>query len=179
MDKIIPLSSPDITDTERNAVLEVLRGNCLALGPKGREFEEKLARYIGVKHAVVVNSGTSGLHLLIRTLGIKEGDEVITTPFSFVASANCILYEKAKPVFVDIDPVTMNIDPDKIEAAITAKTKAMVIVDIFGKPAEWDKIKKIAADRNIPIIEDSCEALGAEYKGTKCGNFGIGAGFAF
>jgi perosamine synthetase len=177
--KPIPLSSPDITNTEKESVCGVLAASSLALGPKLKKFEQRLAEYIGVKYAVAVNSGTSGLHLLVRAFGIKEGDEVITTPFSFVASANCVLFERAKPVFVDIDPLTLNIDPAKIEQAITPKTKAILGVDIFGYPADWKKIQEIAQKHNLKIIEDSCEALGAEYDGIKCGNFGQAAVFAF
>jgi perosamine synthetase len=177
--KTIPLSCPDVADAERKAVLDILRESSLALGPKGGEFEKKMATYIGAKHAVAVNSGTSGLHLLIRALGIKEGDEVITTPFSFVASANCVLFEKATPIFIDIDLQTLNIDPDRIEGVITKKTKAILAVDVFGYPAEWKKISTIAKKHNLKIIEDSCEALGAEYYGKKCGNFGDAAVFAF
>lgn len=175
----IPLSRPDLTLKERQAVNKVLKTPYLALGPKLKEFEEKFASYIGTKYAIAVNSGTAGLHLLVRALGIKRGDEVITTPFSFIASANCILYEGAKPVFVDIEPNTLNIDPNKIERAITKRTKAMLIVDIFGHPADWDKILKIAKKYKLKVIEDACEALGAEYKGKKCGTFGEAAVFAF
>jgi len=197
----IPLSNPDITQKEINGVIGVLKTPYLALGPKLKEFENKFAKYIGTKYAIAVNSGTSGLHLLIRALGIKKGDEVITTPFSFIASANCILYEDAKPIFVDVDPLTLNIDPKKIEKAITKKTKAMVIVDIFGQPADWDPILEIAKKHNLKVIEDSCEAIGAKYRTQipifnfqfsnksrsrktkyrwiKCGNFGDAAVFAF
>jgi len=175
----IPLSNADITDLETNAVLEVLNSKRLALGPKLSEFETKMAEYTGRKYALAVNSGTSALHLLIRALGLKPGDEVITTPFSFVSSANCILFEGATPVFVDIDENSLNIDPEKIEAAITPNTKAMVIVDIFGNPADWDKILQIAQKYNLKVIEDSCEAIGSEYKGIKCGKFGDAATFAF
>jgi len=175
----INLSRPDITNKERKEVLAVLKTPSLALGPKLPEFEKKIANYIGTKYAVAVNSGTSGLHLLIRTLGIKKGDEVVTTPFSFIASANCILYERAKPVFVDIDPLTLNIDPKKIEKAITKKTKALLIVDVFGHPADWDPILKIARKYKLKVIEDSCEAIGAKYKNRNCGTFGEASVFAF
>jgi perosamine synthetase len=193
----IPLSQPDITEKERKAVLEVLKTPHLALGPKLKEFEQNMAKFAGRKYAIATNSGTSGLHLAIKALGIKKGDEVITSPFSFISSANCALFEQAKPVFVDIDPKTLNIDPDKIEKTITClpagrlkKLKAMVIVDIFGHPADWDSILKIAKKYNLKIIEDSCEALGSEYKsGTvplrgqstwrKCGSFGDISTFAF
>lgn len=175
----ISLSSPDITKKEQKAVLDVLRTPYLALGPKLGEFERKFAKYIGVKYAIAVNSGTSGLHLAIRAVDLKESDEVITTPFSFVASSNCILFERAKPVFVDIDPKTLNIDSDKLEKAITPNTKAILAVDIFGHSVDWDRILPIAEKYKLRIIEDSCEALGAEYKGKKCGSFGEVSVFAF
>jgi len=175
----VSLSSADLGRREQQAVMEVLKASRLALGPKLREFEKKFARYIGAKYALAVNSGTSGLHLLIRALEISQGDEVITTPFSFIASSNCILFERAKPVFVDINEKTLNIDPAKIEKVITKKTKAILAVDIFGHPVDWDPIIRIAKKHNLKIIEDSCEALGAEYKGKKCGNFGQAAVFAF
>ena len=185
----IPLSQPDITKKERDAVLGVLKTPNLALGPKLKEFEQNMAKFAGRKYAIATNSGTSGLHLAIKALGIGKGpafakatagrDEVITSPFSFISSANCVLFEQAKPVFVDIDPNTLNIDPLKIEKAITKKTKAMVIVDIFGHPVDWDPIIKIAKKYKLKIIEDSCEAIGAEYKGKKCGSFGEISTFAF
>src|SRR3989338_6449202 len=154
----IPLSKPDITDRERNAVQEVLKTSSLSLGKKYIEFQNIIAKFVGVKYAVAVNSGTSGLHLIIRALGIKKGDEVITTPFSFVASANCVLYEGAKPVFVDIDKNIFNIDVSKIEEKITKKTKAILAVDVFSHPADWDALKKIAKKHKLFLIEDSAEA---------------------
>jgi len=175
----IPLAEPDITDLERKVVLEVLRTPRLSLGPKLKEFERKIAKYVRVKYVVAVNSGTSALHLIIRALNIKDGDEVITTPFSFIASANCILFERAKPIFVDIDEKTLNINPEKIEEKITKKTKAILAVDIFGHPADWDKILEIAKKYNLKVIEDSAEALGSEYKGKRCGSFGDAAIFGF
>ncbi len=175
----VPLSQPNIIDKEIDAVISVLKTPYLGLGPKLPEFEEKIANYIDIKYAVAVNSGTSGLHLIIRTLGIKEGDEVITTPFSFIASSNCILFEKAKPVFVDIDPKTLNIDSRRVEEKIGDKTKAILAVDVFGQPAEWDMLKRTAKKYNLKLIEDSAEAIGAEYKGVKAGNFGDAAVFAF
>ncbi len=177
--KVIPLSSPDITYKERRIIEEVLEGSCLSMGPKLEEFEKKIANYIGVKYAVAVNSGTSALHLSIRSLGIKEGDEVITTPFSFIASANCILFEKAKPVFVDIDKDTLCIDASKIEEKITKRTKAIIPVHIFGHPCKMDEIMRIAKKHNLKVIEDACEAIGAEYKGKKVGSFGDISTFAF
>ena len=138
----IPLSSPDITQKEIDAVIAVLRTPQLSLGPKLPEFESAFATYIGSKHAIAVNSGTSGLHLCMRALDIKDGDEVITTPFSFISSSNCILFERAKPVFVDIREDTLNIDEEKIEAKITSKTKAVLPVHVFGYPCDMEKINK-------------------------------------
>lgn len=175
----IPLSAPDITEAEINAVVEVLRSPRLSLGPKLEEFEKDVAEYAGTKHAVAVNSGTSGLHLCVRALGLKEGDEVITTPFSFVASANVLLYGKAVPIFVDIDPTTLNIDANKIEAAITAKTKAIMVVHVFGRPSPMREITEIAARYNLKVIEDACEAIGAECENRKVGGIGDAGVFAF
>ncbi|MCU0641471.1 MAG: DegT/DnrJ/EryC1/StrS family aminotransferase [Candidatus Margulisbacteria bacterium] len=175
----IPLSSPDITKKEIKAVTDVLSTPHLSLGPKLPEFEQALADYAGVKYAVAVNSGTSALHLIVRALGIGQGDEVITTPFSFIASANCILFEQAKPVFVDIDPRTMNIDASKIEEKITKNTKAILAVDVFGYPAEWAELEKLAKKHGLALIEDSCEALGAQYRRKKAGSFGNAGCFAF
>jgi len=175
----IPLSQPDLTWLERKAVLDVVESTFLSLGPKVPEFERAIAQYIGVKHAIAVNSGTSGLHLIVRALGIGHNDEVITTPFSFIASANCVLMESARPVFVDIDPDTYNIDPDKVEAAITPRTKAILGVDVFGRCAEWNRIEEIARRRGLAVIEDSCEAIGAEAFGKMAGTFGDAGCLAF
>ena len=177
--RTIPLSSPDITHKEIEAINQVLSTPFLSIGPKIKEFEEKIANYIGTKYAIAVNSGTSGLHLCIRSLDIKDGDEVITSPFSFIASANCILFERAKPVFVDIDKNTLCIDVNKIEEKITKKTKAILAVDIFGHPAEWDELERIAKKYKLYLIEDSAEALGSEHKGKKCGSLGNVGVFAF
>ena len=177
--KSIPLSRPDITEHEIQAVVEVLRTPWLSLGPKLQAFEQRMAAYAGVPYAVAVNSGTSALHLAVKALGIGEGDEVITTPFSFIASANCILFERARPVFVDIDPHTLNIDVNRIEDAITPRTKAILAVDVFGHPAEWEVLEDIAQRHGLFLIEDSAEALGAVYKGRKAGSFGDAAVFAF
>ncbi|MBX4200633.1 DegT/DnrJ/EryC1/StrS family aminotransferase [Candidatus Parcubacteria bacterium] len=176
---MIPLSKQDITDLEKKAVMDVLDSPKLGLGPRLQEFEKNLADFTGVKYAVAVNSGTSALHLIVRALGIGPGDEVITTPFSFVASSNCILYEGAKPVFADIDPNTLNIDVPKIEKKITKKTKAILAVDVFSQPADYGALKKIAKKHKLFLIEDSAEALGSEYKGKKCGSFGDAGVFAF
>ena len=177
----VHLSRPDITQAEIDAISEVMHSPILALGPRGALFEQAIAGYVGAKHAIAVNSGTSGLHLLVRAFGIGEGDEVITTPFSFIASSNCIVYERARPVFVDIEHGTANIDPDLIEDAITPHTKALLPVDAFGQPARLDAIRAIAARHGLKVIEDSCESLGSEYKGTRTGNgaFCDGAVFAF
>jgi len=163
----IPLARPDITEKEIEAVVAVLRTPHLALGPKLKEFEDAIAEYSGVRYVVAVNSGTSALHLIIRALGIGAGDEVITTPFSFISSSNCILFERAKPVFVDIEPKTLNIDPERIEEAITPKTKAILAVDVFGHPADWSALERLATKQGLLLIEDSAEALGSEYRSRK------------
>jgi len=175
----IYLSRPDITDKEIEAVCEVLRSPNLSLGPKLTEFEKAFTDYTGSKRAVAVNSGTSGLFLSMLALGIAPGDEVITTPFTFIASASSIMMAGAKPVFVDIDPENLNIDPAKIEARITDRTKAILPVEVFGNPAGLDKVSEIAQKHNLPLIEDSCEALGSELNGKKAGTFGTMSVFAF
>lgn len=175
----IPLSKPDITDIEKKKVLEVLETSYLSLGPQLKEFEEKIAEYAGVKYAIAVNSGTSALHLIVRALDIKDNDEIITTPFSFISSSNCALFERAKPVFVDINSETLNIDVSKIEEKINEKTKAILAVDVFGNPANWDELKEIAVKHNLYLIEDSAEALGSIYNGKRCGSFGDAGIFAF
>lgn len=174
-----PLAKPFIDKHDEEAVLEVLRSGCLSLGPKLEEFEKQFAKKIGVKYACAVSSGTAGLHLAMIAAGIKEGDEVITSPFSFVASANSILYVGAKPVFVDIDPNTYNIDPKKIEAKITEKTKAIVAVHIFGQSVDMDPIMAIAEKHNLIVVEDACESINATCKGRKVGTFGQSSVFAF
>lgn len=175
----IPLSAPDITEAEIAAVAAVLRTGRLSLGPKLEEFEHEMAEYIGVPHAVGISSGTAGLHLCIRVFGIGEGDEVIVPSFTFIAAANAIRYERATPVFVDIEPVTLNLDPAKIEAAITPRTRAILVVHTFGVPADMQPILDIAARRRLIVIEDACEAIGAEYHGRRVGSFGHAAVFGF
>ncbi len=177
--KKYPIAKPYITDTEKKLVLEVLNSGNLSLGPKYTEFEKKFADKIGVKYACAVSSGTAGLHLAMIAANIQPGDEVITSPFSFVASANCILYMNAKPVFADIDPLTYNMDPDNIERAITPKTKAILVVHIFGQAADMKRVTKIAKKYNLKIIEDACESICAEHNGQKVGTFGESAVFAF
>lgn len=175
----VPLGPPYITVDEQKAVNRVLKSGILGLGPYLLNFEKIVAKFVGTKYAVATSSGTAGLHTSLVAAGIKSGDEVITSPFSFVASANSILYVGAKPVFADIDPVTLNIDPGKIERAITKKTKAILPVHIFGYPADYDKILAIARKYNLKIVEDACESLGAVYRNKKVGNFGNLSVFAF
>jgi len=174
---VIPLSAPDITSAEIEAVTAVLRSDRLCIGPKTEEFEQCIASYVGVPHAVALSSGTAALHLAVRALGIGEGDEVIVPSFAFVAVAHAVRYERAVPVFVDIDPLTLNMDPAAVERAITSRTRAILVVHTFGCPAEMQPILDIARRHNLRVIEDACEALGAEYHGKKAGQFGdIGDG---
>ena len=175
----INLSRPDITQAEIDAVCGVLTSSILSLGPKLDEFENAFTAYIGRKRAVAVNSGTSGLFLCAKALDIGPGDEVITTPFTFIASATSIMMAGATPVFVDIDPVSLNIDPAKIEEKITENTKAILPVIVFGNPAGLDEVCKIAARHNLPVIEDSCEGLGSTLAGKKVGSFGTMSVFGF
>jgi perosamine synthetase len=179
MTEAIPMSFPDLSESDAQAVLDVVRSGRLALGPKSEEFEQCMARYLGVKNAVAVNSGTSALHLIVKTLGIGPGDEVLVPSFTFAASINAILYEGAAPVFVDIEPTTYNLDPEDVERKITPRTKAIMVVDLFGHPAEWNDILWVAKKYGLKVIDDSCEALGAEYKRQKIGQFGDAAAFAF
>jgi len=178
-DKSIPMSAPDITEDDIQAVVDVVRSGRLSLGPKTEEFEGLIAEYIEVKHAIAVSSGTSALHLIVKSLGIGPGDEVLVPSFTFISSVNAILYEGATPVFVDIEPDTYNLDPQDLEQKITGRTRAIVVVDVFGHPAEWDEILRIAKKHKLKVIDDSCEALGAEYKGIKVGQLGDAAAFAF
>jgi perosamine synthetase len=175
----IPLSSPDITDSEIAAVTAVLRTSRLSLGPQMEAFERAMAEYVGVTHAVAVSSGTAGLHLCIRALDIGEGDEVIVPSFTFIAAANAIRYERAHPVFVDIDAESLNMSPASIERAITPKTRAILVVHTFGRPAEMAAIMEIAQRHQLLVIEDACEAIGATYQGRKAGSFGDAAVFGF
>ena len=175
----IKLSAPWIDERDEELVLEVLRSGWLSLGPTGPSFEAMLADAVGAPHAAAVSSGTAGLHLCMRLAGVGPGDEVITSPYSFVASANCAIYEGATPVFADIDPHTYNLDPAAVEAAITPRTKALVAVDIFGYPAEYDELIPLCEQHGIALIEDSCEALGATYKGAPLGSHGHPAVWAF
>ena len=175
----LALGPPYITRDEIKAVKKVLRSGVLSLGQETEKFEKEMAKFVGSKYAVACSSGTTALHLSVIASDIQEGDEVITSPLSFVASTNCILYQKAKPVFVDIDKDSLNIDVSQIENKITKKTKAILGVDIFGFPAEWDKILRLAKKYRLKVIEDAAEALGAEYKGKKLGSLGHLCVFAF
>ncbi len=175
----IPLSGAVLGAREEELVVEVLRSGRLSLGPVLTRFEELFAERLGASHAAAVSSGTSGLHLCARLAGVGPGDEVITTPFSFVASANCFMYEGATPVFADVDPRTLNLDPAAVEAAITPRTKAIVAVDIFGYPCELDPLIDLCERHGLTLIEDACEALGAEYRGRQVGSHGHPAVFAF
>lgn len=177
--QMIPLSRPDLTESDKQAVRAVLDSDSLSLGPKLKEFEEKMAAYAGTKYAIACNSGTSGLHMIVAALGITDGDEVITTPFSFISSSNCMLFERAKPVFVDIDEKTYNMDITQIEAKITERTKAILPVHVFGQPVNMDEIRRIALKHSLFIIEDSCEAIGAEWNGKKAGTMADAGVFAF
>jgi perosamine synthetase len=168
-----------VSEREEELVLEVLRYGRLALGPMTERFERMLAERIAAPYVAAVSSGTAGLHLCVRLAGVGPGDEVITSPFSFVASANCVLYEGAVPVFADVDPRTLNLDPGAVEAAITPRTKAIVCVDIFGYPCELDPLREIADRYGLGLVEDACEALGAEYRGRPIGSFAHPTVFAF
>ena len=175
----VPLARPYLDEREEELVLEVLRSGRLSLGPTIDRFEELIAQRVGAPYAAAVSSATAGLHLLVRTAGIGAGDEVITTPLSFAATANCFLYEGATPVFADVDPRTWNVDPAAVEAAITDRTKAVIAVDIFGYPCELDALIALCRRHGLTLIDDSAEALGAEYKGKPIGSHGPPAVFGF
>ncbi len=175
----IGLSAPYFDEREEELVLEVLRSGRLSLGPMVDRFEQALAERLGSPYVAAVSSGTAGLHLAVRLARIGPGDEVVTTPFSFVASSNCVLYEGATPVFADVDASTLNLDARAVEAAITPRTKAILPVDIFGYPAELDELGEIAARHGLALVQDACEALGAEYRGRPVGSGPHPAVFAF
>jgi perosamine synthetase len=175
----IPLARPWIDEREEELVLEVLRSGRLSLGPTIDRFEELIAERVGAPYAAAVSSGTAGLHLLVRGTEIGPGDEVITSPLSFAASANCFLFEGATPVFADVDPRTWNMDPAAVEAAITERTKGVVAVDMFGYPCELGPLMELCERRGLALIEDSAEALGAEYRGQPIGSHGPSAVFGF
>jgi perosamine synthetase len=175
----IPLARPDLGPREEELVLEVLRSGQLSLGPMGGRFEEAFAAFVGTRFAAGVSSGTAGLHLGAVLAGVAPGDEVITSSFSFVASANCALYERAEPVFADIDPQTLNLDPAAVEAAITPRTRAIVPVHIFGLPCDIEAIGAIAKRHGLAVIEDAAQAVGARRRGRMIGTHGHPAVFAF
>jgi perosamine synthetase len=177
--RAIPLSSPWLDEREEELVIDVLRSGRLSLGPTIDRFEEEFATTVGAPFAVAVSSGTAGLHLLCIAAGVGPGDEVVTSPYSFVASANCAIYQGATPVFADIDPRTLNLSPSGVEAVITDRTRAVVAVDIYGYPCELDEIRDICESRGVALIDDACEALGARYLGSPVGSRGPSAVFAF
>jgi len=175
----IPLARPWIGEREEELVLEVLRSGQLSLGPTIDRFEQLVADRVGAPQAVAVSSGTAGLHLLARAAGLGPGDEAITSPISFVSSANCFIFEGATPVFADVDRRTLNLDPAAVQAAITTRTKAIVAVDMFGYPCELDELRAICDQHELTLIEDAAEALGAEYRGRPVGGHGVSAVFGF
>ncbi len=196
----VAMSSPDLSEVERQAVAEVLRTPRLSMGPRLESFEGAIADRVGLRHAIAVNSGTAGLHLCVRAAGIGQGDAVITSPFSFVASSNVLLYERAVPIFVDVDPVTGNLDPAQVAAAGAdlaqggrqaerwlprrgaegwTSLRGLLTVDVFGQPADHEPLAATARQHGLTLIEDSCEALGASYKGRPAGTLGDIAVFAF
>jgi perosamine synthetase len=177
--KHVPLSSPWLDEREHELVGDVLRSGRLSLGPTIDRFEEAFAEVVGAPYAAAVSSGTAGLHLLCVAAGVRPGDEVVTSPYSFVASANCARYEGAAPVFADVDRRTLNLDPAAVEAALTERTRAVVAVDIYGYPCELDELRRLCDARGIALIQDSCEALGARYRGRPLGSHGPSAVFAF
>jgi len=177
---VIPLARPVLGESEERAVIDVLRSGQLSLGPRVGEFERAFAARVGAKWGSAVSSGTAGLHLSLRAVGVEDGDEVLTSPFSFVASANAAIYERATPVFADIDPVTLNLDPEAAAAAVTERTRALLPVHIFGYPADMPAFERISDRHGLRIVEDACEALGAAHAdGTPVGGRGHPAVFGF
>ena len=171
---MINIAKPMMGAEEKQAVLEVLDSGIIAQGPRVKAFEDAFAEMCGVEHSVATSSGTTALHTTLLAHEIGDGDEVITTPFTFIASANSILYTGARPIFVDIDPLTYNIDPNKIEPAITPRSKAIMVVHLFGLSCDMDPILAIAEKHGLIVIEDACQSHGALYKGKPVGSFGIG-----
>jgi perosamine synthetase len=175
----VQLSRPYLDEREEELVLEVLRSGRLSLGPAIDRFEELFAERTGAPFAAALTSGTAALHLLCHSAGFGPGDEVITSPIAFVATANCFIFEGAAPVFADVDPETMNLDPAAVEAAVTERTKGIVAVDMFGYPCELDALRAIADRHGLALIDDACEALGARYRGALVGSHGVSAAFGF
>jgi len=178
-DREIPLSRPDITDAEIDVVTRVLRSGRLSIGPQQQRFEQLVADRCERRFGTAVSSGTAGLHLVLEALGVGPGDEVVTTPFSFIASANCILMVGATPKFVDICPKSLNMDPQQLDAAITSKTKAIIAVEVFGQSQHMDTIEAVARKHEVPLIEDACEGLGGRHNGRAVGSFGRASVFGF
>ena len=175
----IPLARPSLSATAREAVNDVLHSSHLSRGPYVDAFEEKMAEQCGTRHAVAVSSGTAALHCIVSALGLAPGDEVLTTPFSFVASTNVLLYEDLRPRFVDIDPTTYNIDVERVARAITPQTKAILAVDVFGLPADWPALTALADQHDLLLIDDACEALGGTVADRPIGAWGDAAAFGF
>lgn len=175
----LAMSSADVDETDIQAVLAVMRSGRLALGPKAQAFERAMADYVGVKHAVAVDSGTAALHLIVKALGLGPRDQVLVPSFTFAASVNAILYEGATPVFVELEPETYNLDVADLERRITHRTKAIMAVDVFGHPADWDGLERVAAKHGLMLIDDCCEALGATHRGRRLGSLGAAGAFAF
>ncbi|MFD2670603.1 DegT/DnrJ/EryC1/StrS family aminotransferase [Marinicrinis sediminis] len=176
---IVPLAKPDITSLEEKYVLEALRSGQLSFGDKLRGFEDSFRKLLKVPYALAMNSGTSALHVAVKALGLRPGDEVITTPYSFIASSNCLIYEGVKPIFIDIEPGTMNMDVSLLEAAVTSRTKAILAVHVFGQPCQMDEVQRVADLHHLKIIEDACEAIGAQWQGQPAGTLGDMSVFAF
>jgi perosamine synthetase len=175
----IEMASADIDETDLQGVIDVVKSKRLALGPKNLSFEKMVCEKFNVKHAITVNSGTSALHLIVKAMGLGPGDEVLVPSYTFVASVNALLFEGAVPVFVDIDPETYCFDPKDAEKKITPKTKAIMVVDVFGHPADWNGIDKFAKKHQLKVIDDCCEAIGSKYHGKWLGSFGDAGAFAF
>lgn len=175
----IPLSQPDVTDLERTYVNKVMQSTRLSFGPYLEQFEAAMAERCGTEHAVAVSSGTAALHCIVRSLDLRPGDEVLTTPYSFVASANALLYENLEPVFVDIDPATYNIDVEKAAEAVTPRTRGILAVDVFGMPADWPALTRLAEKHDLVLIDDACEAIGASVGDAPIGSWGHAASFGF
>ncbi|WP_461866390.1 DegT/DnrJ/EryC1/StrS family aminotransferase [Thermococcus sp.] len=176
---MIPIAKPLIGDEEINAVVEVLKSGMLAHGKEVEAFEKEFTQYLGAKHGIAVVNGTAALDVALKALKIGEGDEVITTPFTFISSANSILFQGAKPVFADIDPKTFNLDPNEVLENITDKTKAIIVVHLYGQPADIKAFREIAEDYKLHLVEDCAQAHGAEFEGQKVGTFGDIAAFSF
>jgi perosamine synthetase len=175
---MISIAKPIVDGDEIAAVAAVLGSGFLAQGKNVEEFEQAFARFVGTKHAVAVNSGTAALHMALLTNGIGAGDEVITSPFTFIASANSVLFTGARPVFADIGEETFNISPDSVEDKITPRTKAIMPVHLYGQPCDMKRLMKIAQERHLVVVEDACQAHGAEFEGRRAGSFGTGC-FSF